>query len=292
MKALDSTETMTQLTHRVDTVRRTVFALLGAAVLTCAAPVLAQSNTVAKVAERLAVELKRQFGTQEQLDAAVTNFYGVKLTPEKREVARRALSALLFNDAVPTYIANLLVPVYRPDITQKEMAAATIEGIVQMQAKGIARLPGERQAAFVAHIVAMARAVSPSACKAMFLGRLNTTASAALERQYIASLPLGNFEAITSLYKEAAEAELAGYPDARVINQQQAKLAEKVYEAASNKRLRAQVPQDVIQRVKQGADSAAPRDVCAFMTATVEGMVDMTEPYRSWQLTRFAQSMQ
>jgi hypothetical protein len=247
---------------------------------------------VTKVAEQVAAELRRQYSTSEQLDAAVTKTYGVKLSADKAEVARRTMRALIFNDAVPAYMAKLLVPVYRPDITPKEMTAAAMEGIAQMQVKGLARLRPERQAAFVGHIVDMARSVPPTSCKAMFLGQMSTAESAVLERRYIAGLPLGKFEAISNLYREAAEAELAGYPDARVINAQQAKLAEKVYAAASAKRLRAQVPQEVVRRVNQAAESAAPNEVCAFMTSTVEAMLDMTEPYRAWQLTRFAQSMQ
>lgn len=255
-------------------------------------PAFAESTAVTKVAELIAFELKKEFGTPEQLDAVITKTYGVKLSPEKASVARNVMRTLLFNEAVPIYIAKLLIPVYRPDITQKEMAAAVVEGIAQMQVKGLARLPLERQAAFVAHMLSMTQSIEPSACKAMFLGRLDTPASAALERRYIANLPIGKFEAISNLYKDAAEAELARFPDARTINRQQAKLAEKVFESASIKRLRAQVPQAIIQRVNQDAESATPSEVCAVLSAKIGGMLDMDEPYKSWQLTRFVQSMQ
>ncbi|MGD9670759.1 MAG: hypothetical protein AB7U75_17225 [Hyphomicrobiaceae bacterium] len=257
----------------------------------CSPPALAQSEAAAKLASRISIELRKEFGTSEQFDAAITTTYGVQLTPEKAEVARRALRALLSNEALPAYLANLLLPLARLDLTKRQFGAAMLHGIVQLQIQGFSRLPTERQAAFVAHFVAMARSISPSDCKAMFLGQMDTEASTVLERQYIASLPLGKFESITLLYKEAAEAELAGYPDARFINSQQAQIAEKVYEAASVKRLLAQVPKDAIRRVDQDAASAVPSEACAVFTATVEAMLDMTEPYRSWQLSRFTQSM-
>lgn len=38
--------------------------------------------------------------------------------------------------------------------------------------------------------------------------------------------------------------------------------------------------------------SAAPGEVCAVMTASVQAMLDMPEPYKSWQLAGFVQSMQ
>ncbi len=273
-------------------IRRAIRVASALLVLCWMSLVQAQVVVVEKVTAEVAVELRRQFGTTEQLDAAVTKAYGMKLSADKAEIARRTLRALIFNDAVPAYMAKLLVPVYRPDITQKELTSATIEGLSQLQVRGIARLQPERQAAFVGHIIRMARAIPPASCKSMFGGQMSTSESATLELRYIAALPLGKFEEISTLYKEAAEAELAGYPDARVINTQQAKLAEKVYESASIKRLRAQVPQAVIQRVNQDASSASPSEVCAVMTSVVEGMLDMTDPYRAWQLTRFAQSMQ
>ena len=253
---------------------------------------LAQSDVEIKLAEQLRVELKNQFGTVQQLNTAITKTYGIKLSAEKEEIARNALRALMFNEAVPLYIAKLLVPVYRPDLTSKEIASATVEGIAQMQVKGLARLPAERQAAFVSYMFSMMKSIPPSDCKALLEGRLDTNASAALERRYIASLPPDRFEAVTNLYKEASEAELAGYPDPRFINSNQAKLAEKVYETASTKRLRDRVSAPVLQRVAQGGDVASASEVCLVMSENFAGMLDMAEPYRSWQLTRFLQSMQ
>lgn len=252
----------------------------------------AESGFKANVAERIAIEIKQQFGTSEQLDAVITRTYGVRLSPKKAEVAQRVMRSVLFNQALPNYIANLLVPVYRSDISHTEMVSAVVEGMVQLQVKGLARLSPERQVAFVAHTVSMTRAIEPSACKALFLGQLDTKASAAIERKYIAGLPLRKFEAISDIYRDAAEAELVGYPDARIINQQQAKLAERVYQAASIKRLRARVRKEVIQRVDEGAHSAEPSEVCAVFSAIIEGMLDMDDPYRAWHLTRFMQTLQ
>jgi hypothetical protein len=262
------------------------------AVLVLATPATAQSEKVSKIAELVTVELKSQFGTAEQLNAVITKTYGVKLSPEKENVARNSLRAVMFNEAVPMYIAKLISPFYHPDTTQKELASAMAEGIAQLQVKGVLRLSSERQASFVAHMVSMAKAIPSSDCKAMFIGRLDTTASVALERRYIASLPSVRFESITNLYREAIEAELAGYPDARTINLNQAKLAEKVYETATVKRLHAKVAQAVLQRVNQGAENAPSSEVCLVMSETIEAMLDMAEPYRSWQLTRFMESIQ
>ena len=259
--------------------------------LASSAPAWAQADNAARFAETLSIELMKLYSTTEQLDSAVTRAYGIKLSPEKIKVAREALRALMFNDRMPTYLSQFLLPLMRSGIPAKELTAAALEGILQLQVKGITRLSPERQASFASHILAMTRAASPSDCKAIFLDQLNSADSAALERKYIAALPLERFESITRLYRDAMEAELAGYPDGRVITAQQALLAEKVYEAASLKRVRAQVPLDAIRRVGADAAGAPPSEVCAVMTSTVDGMLDMSEPYKAWQLTRFVQSM-
>ena len=253
-------------------------------------PATAQADL--KISALVTLELKRQFGTAEQLDDAINKTYGERLPPDKAKVARDAFRSVLFNSATPSHITKLVAPLYRPNITREEVANAMLEGIAQMQIKGLSRLAPDRQSAFVAHMVTMMRAIDPSDCKALYLGRMDTRASAVLERRYIAQLPLQKFVSVTNLYKEASEAELVGFPDARTINAQQAKLAETAYDTASIARMRAQVPRAALQRVGQSPDSAEPEEVCAVLAATLGGMLDLTEPYRSWQLTRFMASIQ
>jgi hypothetical protein len=277
--------------HCKSVMRWLASATLTLAVLT-GASALAQTPSLAKATEQLRTEIARQFGAEEQLDAALMKAYGVELTEEKAEVSRRALRTLIFNDATPDYIAKLLMPVYRPQLSQQEVVAVVMEGILELQVRGLQRLAPSRQALLVSHIVDMARALPPSTCKALFLGQIATKEAADLERRFIASLPLSRFEGIVTVYREATEAELAGYPDERSINAQQAKLAQKVYDEAIGKRVRAQSSKEAIARVKADIASAPAGEVCSVMSSSVQAMLDMPEPYKSWQLTRFVQSMQ
>ena len=277
--------------HGMSVMRWLASATLTLAVMTGASG-LAQTPSLTKATEQLRTEIARQFGAEEQLDAALMKAYGVELTEQKAEVSRRALRALLFNDATPDYIAKRLMPVPRPQLSQQEVVAVVMEGILELQVRGLQRLAPNRQALLVSHIVDMARALPPSTCKALFLGQIATKDAAELERRFIASLPLSRFEGIVTVYREATEAELAGYPDERTIDAKQAKLAQKVYEEAIGKRVRAQTPKQAIARVKADSASAPAGEVCAVMSASVQAMLDMREPYKSWQLTRFVQSMQ
>jgi hypothetical protein len=154
------------------------------------------------------------------------------------------------------------------------------------------RLKTESQAAFVSHILALARGVDSENCKAMFLGKLSTAEAAALERKYVAGLPLEQFQSILNLYRDATVAELAAYPDVRTITPEQAALAEKVFDDSAKKRVLAAVPTDVLRRVGQDAAAAPAEEVCTTIVTYSESMLDLPEPYRSWKLTRFAESMQ
>ena len=66
----------------------------------------------------------------------------------------------------------------------------------------------------------------------------------------------------------------------------------KAYDKAMRRRVRAQTPKDAITRVNADSAGAPAGEVCAVMTASVQAMLDLPEPYKSWQLTGFVQSMQ
>lgn len=266
-------------------------AALALAALMAAMPASAQAPAPSKAAEQLRTEIALQFGAEEQLDAALKKAYGVELTEEKAAVSRRALRALLFNDATADYIAKSLTP-DRVPLSRQDVLPVVMEGILELQVKGLRRLAPNRQAQLVSHLVDMARALPHSACKALLLGQMATTEAADLERRFIASLPLSRFEGVVTVYREATEAELAGYPDARTVNAQQARLAQKAYDEAIGKRVRAQAPRKAIARVNADTASAPADEVCAVLTASVHAMLDMPEPYKSWQLSRFVQAMQ
>lgn len=256
-------------------------------------PVAANDSmpTLEEMARLVEAELWKQYATDEQLDAAIAKTYKVQLPAQQARVARETLRTILRHEAVPIFMAKILLPIWTPDITPKQVTRAVMEGILQLQGDGVARLSVARQAAFVRHVIDLARALPPAQCKAMYLGQMNTEQGIDAERRYIAALPPGKFDAITNLYREAVEAELSGYPDARTINADQAKLAEQAYQAASAKRLRGRVPQAVIQRAHVAPAVAPAHEVCEVISTSAEGMLDLSEPYRSWQLARFVSGL-
>jgi hypothetical protein len=257
------------------------------------APAVADSPRLrAEMTRVLSDELAKQFGTRAQLDAAVAKTYGVDLSPEKARVARDFLQSILFHEGMSAYFAEVITPLVGPKTTRNDLVTAAFEGVQQLQMQGLLRLPTERQAAFIRHTLSMVRSLPTSMCKAMFLSQVDGPGMARMERRYIANLPLGKFEAVTNLYKQAVVAQLTGYPDVRQLNAQQVQLAEKVYADALDKRTTTRFPRAVSQRIYANPAEADASEVCVVMSMTLEALLDLREPYRTWQLTRFIQSIQ
>ena len=260
---------------------------LAAGIASC--PAIAQGD-VERLTRELTQEIKRMQGQDEQLEKIVLKAYG-PMSQQKTEVAKNTMKEILGNPRFARYLATMLAPLEK-EFSRADMMSAYGEAIVATQAKGFARLSADRQARFVQHVVAMLRWLDPGTCKSMAQGTIDTPTSTLLERRFMATLSLPRFQAITQLYREAVEAELNGYPDARTINANQARIVEKLFEAATVKRLKNNVPMAAITRYNDDAASAPAEDVCSITIETLQSMLDLSEPYRSWQLTRYVEALQ
>lgn len=262
------------------------------AVLCIATPASAQETTEATLARSISNEIRNHFSTDESLNSALTKSYGSVLDRDRASIAKASLRRILFHDALPNYIAKLIMPVYKSDMTKLQLDTVIVEGIASLQAKGLARLTVDRQQQFVAHILAMMAWLPARDCKAMVLGHMDTATSAAIERHYLASLPRERFQAATLLYQEASEAELSGTPSPRTLNLNQSRLAEQAHELAFIKRLKGLNNPGLIRRVTAGPETSEPSESCLFYRQSFLAMLDLGTPYSAWQMTKFIQSMQ
>ena len=111
-----------------------------------------------------------------------------------------------------------------------------------------------------------------------------------MEARYNATLSLREFEAISLLGQEAAEAELAEYPDVRVINVVQAKSAERAHASALDVRAQ-RLPAGMLDRL-QNMETAEPSEACRWAQEMLGAALDLSEPYRGWWMTRYVESLQ
>lgn len=274
--------------------RRAAAALaFGLVLASGAAPAHADAELEAKIAKEFNGMLMDNYGTDAKIDAAVARVYGSSLSPEKAKVARENLWAMMFHPQLPSYMARSLAHLYEaPGVSKQDIAAATRQTLYSLKMKGLLRLNAEHQAQALRHSVAMARWLPVAQCKALLLDQLQPAQSSRLERQFTEQLPLTEFEAVGAMYRDATTAELVGYPEVRSINEDQAAVALKVYGTAIAKRLQESLPEDVIARVTADSATAPAGEVCSFLTTAMLALLDMPEPFRSWQLIRFMEAMQ
>jgi len=231
---------------------------------------------------------------QEMLDAVIAKAYGTRLSPDKLEVARRMMRSNLTDPRIGQHVASVAAPFVKanPNATESQLSMVGMEAMSMLQSRGLKRLSPENQAFMVQHVIGLARGIPVSTCKRMGLEQIGTEEAAQIERSYVANLPLGRFEAVTNLYDAAMKAEIRGYPDVRTITPEQAQLAESVYEQALRTRFSTDMTPAQIGRVIDNMAAAPAPEVCAFLVSTMAAVLDMPEPFKTWQLVRFVEGMQ
>lgn len=265
--------------------------LMALLAVACNGVIAQQQRPTSRLESEIANTLAGYVRDDALLERSVSAAYGTGLSPEKRDVAKAVLRSLMSSEQMPGYLTRLLAPVMGPNLSKNEGREYVMEGVSALQTKGLRRLPTQRQVQFLKHTLDMAGAVPSSMCKALFLGKLNTAQANLLERRYAASLPLGRFEALMAMYQNAAEAELAGYPDLKILSATQAKGAERAYEGVMKGRIQ-RMPPGLNERVLDDLDGSEPIEACKWFRETTGAALDLKEPYLGWYMTRFIDSMQ
>jgi hypothetical protein len=262
-----------------------------ATVLASAASVFAQQSKQEQLQALVTRSLASQVRDDARLDVAIERTYGAGLDPQKHAIAKSSLRALLANERLPAYLARVLAPIVSPSLTPTEGQAYIVEVLSSLRTSGLRRLSADRQAQYVAFTVNMAASIPAATCKALFLGKLDTRTGGLVELRHIAALPLREFEAVIQLYQDSSEAELAGYPDARILNATEASGADRAYAAAVATRLQ-RLPTGLGDRVLRNVEASEPREACLWFRENLAAALDLTDPYRGWYLARFTERMQ
>ena len=227
---------------------------------------------------------------ERRLDELARSGFGPRLAPEKAALVKNGLRQLLADPALPTYMTAAVAPRAEDKLSAQDVQALGLEALGTLQVQGLGRLTPQRQAYFVRYMVSFMRSMEPGRCKAMVQGQLSDRESVAAERAYRATRPLKEFGEVQRLYVDAAKAELARYPDPPVLTAAQAEATEDAYSAILIKRLAAS-RQDALHLLEDPAPGE-PAAVCAAFREAFLAMLDLPEPYRGWQLSRYIASIQ
>jgi len=272
-------------------------AVLAAACFIGIAPVRAQVvKEAAPTYEQMLASVRTYADQLLNNDAALrtllTKAYGDNLDDARFAIAAANLRRLMGDPKFQAYAASRLMTLVRAGVSSKEAGPAMLQAVISLQAKGLLRLPAEQRELFMQHLVAALHSVSPSTCKALLMNKVDAENAARIERHYMMSLTPERFNAVMSMYIDAAMAELKGFPDTPLLTIDEAALAEKVYNGLVRKRLAETVDKETLAHYSSEKENADPAAVCTVLLAAFEAMFDMDEPYKTWQYTRFLKKMQ
>ncbi|MEJ6021674.1 hypothetical protein [Ramlibacter sp. PS4R-6] len=270
--------------------RTRIFGWLLAALLGLVSTVHAQVPTERELASLFRALIEDRYATDAQLDAVLLQ--RAPWSAEQLAIRRPMLRAVMRHEAMPAYMAAIMLPMLKAD-PKADFRRLGAEAMMMLQSKGVARLPEQRQAELVEHIIAVARSAGAKQCTAVLRGKVAPREIDDMELAYLVKAPLATLEAVTRLYQEAAEAELSRFPDVRRIDAGQAGMAAKVYALTIRERVRSKFTPAQLRELNSGELEDVPAtDVCDMLTEAISAMLDMPEPYRAWQLVRFAQGLQ
>lgn len=226
------------------------------------------------------------------VDALLDKTYREQLSTEQRDVMRRYVRTIMSSDAYIGYVARAAAGAAKAEMSLSDVKAVVANSVVTLQVKGLARMPAEAKLKFAQHLAAAVRSVSPSTCKALFNGQLSTLESSAVEVHFLLSLPTERLSDIVTMYAESALAELNDYPSKSIVTAEESRLADGAYRSAMRKRMQATLDSETIAYFAKEGLKGDAQAVCPVMLTALDALQDLDEPFRTWKLTAFVDSMQ
>lgn len=245
-------------------------------------------------------QLQQEFGQilkslrndDSRLDSlVVANYYGHSIEPTRKATLKRSLRTILGQASLPAFLAKSAGPVLASHPTTQQLAAHAMQTTQDLRLRGLHRIPPARQAEFVRFIQGITGSIPPSACRKMFDGTLDAVASNNAEKTYLLAMPLNQFQSLVALYEEAFVAELNGWPAVPVLTESQRAQTDTSYNAAFEVRMR-KMPLEVLGSIARGLAQAPAEAACLYHREALAAGLDLGEPYRTWYLTTFIDSLQ
>lgn len=257
---------------------------------------LAQTRATAPSTYQLQQEfeqiLKSLRNDDSRLDSlVVTNYHGHSIEPARKEALKRSLRAIFGQAFLPAFLAKSAGPVLTSPPNTPQLVAHAIQTTQELRLRGLHRIPPTRQAEFVRFVQGITGSIPPSACRKMFDGTLDAVASSNAERAYMLAMPLNQFQSLVALYEEAFVAELNGWPAVPVLTETQRAQTDTAYSAALEVRMR-KMPLEVVASIARGLAQAPAEVACTYHREALAAGLDLGEPYRTWYLTAFIDSLQ
>ena len=267
-------------------------ALVGIGLAALAALALAQSPIKESKPsfERVQREIRGYFdglvSSDDRLQAFIRENYGDDLSEAKVAVTRTYLGKLARDERYMALIAKQALDGVQADMSMQQLR--TLVGLLQdrLMMRGLSRLGPER-GLFLGEMIQMMGSQGDEVCKAMAAGKLDVKSAQRVMLRWLTAASDDQYAEHFRIVEKSIRAEIDGYPELPKLLPEERQLGEKMMQAALRKALRQKLDAETINNFATKGMEGDAFAVCAATKITIQTIVELDDPYRSWMLTKF-----
>ncbi len=226
----------------------------------------------------------------------VLDSYGVTGMP--RQVLREHMQELYkSNDVIAMLVKEMLnagVEKWDKDKLSDYGKKFGAELFLSYAMKGMPRLSLEEQKTFLKFMLNWLQVASDDDCKKLLVdgGKTSSLDDANIEMKYYHRMEREELRRYFSMIRKSVIAELKGFPNARTINQQQAKIADDAFQNALMKRVENGLIDDKTLNAMGDMANAHPKSACTAGQQIFSTMLSMQGFSGELFITKFVNSLQ
>jgi hypothetical protein len=223
---------------------------------------------------------------------------GYGLAGMSRQVFKEHIQELYSNDDVIALLVkesmNAGVDKWSKDKQSEYGKKFGAELILNYAMKGMSRLTFEEQKIFIKFMLNWMQVASDNDCKKLLVAGGSTSAleDANIEMKYYYRMDRENLRSYFFMLRKSIIAEITGYPNAKVLNQQQAKIADDAFENELSKRVENGFIDEKTLNAMIDMSSANPKLACSAGKQLFSTILGMRGFSGELFLTKFILSLQ
>ena len=244
--------------------------------------------------ERIQREIRDYFdglvSSDDRLQAFIRENYGDDLSEAKVAVAKAYLRKLARDERYLALVAKQAHDGVQADMSMQQLR--TLISLLQdrLMMRGLSRLGPER-ALFLGEMNQLMGSQGDEVCKALAAGKLDVRSAQRVMLRWLSTTSDEQYAEHFRMVEKSIRAEIDGYPEVPKLLPEERQLGEKVMQAALRKALRQKLDAETINNFATKGMEGDAFAVCAATKVTIQTIVELDEPYRSWMLTQFMASV-
>lgn len=235
--------------------------------------------------EDFAREIRSHFKNDAEIDAHLQTIYSGTLSTQRLKAARKNLKSIFFDERFHARLAQAAFPT--KEITDRDSFGVLLWfEASKIYEAGLVIQPLEAQEELVKHLVNYSQWLPATLCKKLITAELSPKEMITLEARYTATFPVKQFEKSLARQLRAFQAGLEPEPKVKEISAENVARIKRISDPIFHQRLRERFSQETIAKLGNGLKYASPKEVCGFYQEMLLTVLDLPQPYRSWEIQR------